>query len=122
MLKIFRPTGWSQKNISSSMIPTCSRATSPVSRIATVRMAAGASGADGLADAPHVVVDVVDEDALDGLLGGHDRDLGEHGALLLEVGVGKPPHHRGSGGHALFVERERFGLAAPGVLTGVLGV
>src|ERR1051326_6738792 len=80
------------------------------------------SGADGLADAAQMVLDVVDQDALDGLLGGHGRYAGEHGAALLQIRVGEPAHYRGGGLHALLVQGEGLGLGAAREVLGVLGV
>ena len=67
-------------------------------------------------------VDVAEEGALDHLLGAHRRHPREHGAALLELGVGEAPDDRGRRGGPLLVERDRLRLGAAGELLGMLGV
>src|SRR5262245_12418666 len=52
------------------------------------------SAADGLSNAPDVLVEMAEQRALDHVLGGHGRHAGEHGGALREVAIRKPSHDR----------------------------
>jgi hypothetical protein len=52
----------------------------------------GALSGEGNPDAPHVLVDVVDQDLPDDLLDAHRRHSREDGAALSELGVAEPAH------------------------------
>src|SRR5262245_17013527 len=70
------------------------------------------SAADRGLDAAHVLVDVVDEDAVDDLLGAHRRHAAEHVAGPRELLIAEPAHQRGRGGGVLLEQRHRLRLAA----------
>src|SRR5262245_15395058 len=70
------------------------------------------SAADRLPDAAQVLVEVIEERALDHVLGAHRRHPREYRAGLRELGVGETADRGGGGRRALLEERDRLRLAA----------
>ena len=68
-----------------------------------------------------MLVDVVDQDAVDGLVHGHDRNVGQHRAAPIELGVAQPGNDGGRLGAVRPEELERLRLVGIGVLHEMLG-
>jgi len=72
----------------------------------------------GRPDASQVLVDVADQDAVDGLVHGHDRNVGQHRAAPIELGVAQPAN---DGGCPAAVRPEELEGLRLGVLHEMLG-
>jgi hypothetical protein len=72
-------------------------------------------------DASQVLVDVVDQDAVDGLAHGHNRNVGRYGTAPIELGVAQPANDGGRPGAARPEELEGLRLVGIGVLHEMLG-
>src|SRR5262249_11335755 len=72
--------------------------------------------ADRRPDALEMLVDVIEQDAVDDLLAAHRGHAREDHSALGEVGVAEPAEHRGRRGGALLVQRDGLRLGNVGVL------